>query len=201
MLTGDLLDELEGQWRRQRAPLAAGLRPGLTDQDIDDLTAPLEIRLPREARMWWQWHDGAGSTGGLAVDRELGPGLAFYSLREAVELCRQMRDMFRDIWAADGPEVVDYWWRPTWFPISERRGAIRCDCAVADDQPTPIYWAYSHDHDAEGLTKPRVDSFGTMVRWWIDALETGAWSYDTDAHRWAHNPELVPAARERSGLV
>jgi cell wall assembly regulator SMI1 len=91
MLTEDLLDELEGHLRRQRAPLLEGSNPGLTDQDIDELTAPLEIRLPREARMWWQWHDGAGSTGELAVYRELGPGLAFYSLREAVDAYRQMR--------------------------------------------------------------------------------------------------------------
>jgi cell wall assembly regulator SMI1 len=124
MLTEDLLDELEGHWRRQRAPLVEGLQPGLTDQDIDELTAPLEIRLPREARMWWQWHDGAGSTGERAVCREFGPGLAFYSLREAVDMCRQIRNMFRDIWAADGPEVVAYWWRPSWFPITESRGAI-----------------------------------------------------------------------------
>lgn len=201
MLTEDLLAELEAQWRRQRAPLVEALQPGLSDRDIDELTASLNLRLPHEARVWWRWHDGVRPTEGLAVYRELGPGLPFYSLREAVELCRRLRGRFHDIWAADGPEAVEYWWRPTWFPITERRGAIRCDCAVADNEPTPIYWAYSHDHDAEGLTIPRVDSFETMVAWWIEALQTGAWTYEADAQRWSHNPQLMPAQREQSGLV
>jgi hypothetical protein len=86
-------------------------------------------------------------------------------------------------------------------PITERLGAIRCDCAVDEGAPTPIYYADSHDDDAGGLTTPRVDSFGTMVSWWIQALESGAWRYDTEKHRWECNAQLLPSERERSGLV
>jgi hypothetical protein len=158
---------------------------------------PLGLRLPDEARTWWAWHDGVSAAVPFGAARELGPGLPFLPLEEAAALYRHARKQAVDVAA----ERADYWWRPSWFPITERRGEIRCDCSVPANVPTPIYWAYSHDHDAEGLTKPRVHSFGTMVRWWIDALETGAWTYDTDAHRWTHNPGLVSAARERSGLV
>ena len=34
------------------------LAPGLTDQQIDTLTAPYGIDLPEEARVWWRWHNG-----------------------------------------------------------------------------------------------------------------------------------------------
>jgi hypothetical protein len=125
----------------------------------------------------------------------------FLPLGEAVALYRQTREMFRDIWEAEDPAMVDYWWRSSWFPITERRGAVRCDCAVTEGAPTPIYWAYSHDHDADGLTNPKVDSFGTMVTWWVEALETGAWHYNASANRWEHQPDLLPPERERSGLV
>ena len=82
-----------------------------------------------------------------------------------------------------------------------RLGEIRCDCSGAQSAPVPIYWAYSHDHDAEGLTVPKVESFGTMVRWWIEALESGAWRYELENHRWERHPERLSPDRERSGLV
>jgi cell wall assembly regulator SMI1 len=201
ILTPDLLDRLEDLWRRQQAPLVEGLQAGLPESVIDELTAELGIRLPSEARTWWQWHNGAAAHGPLAAHRELGPGFAFLSLDEAVALYRRMRAMFEDIWRAEGPETIDYWWRPSWFPITERRGPVRCDCAVPDDAPTPIYWAYSHDHDADGLTQPKVESFGTLVSWWIDALERRAWHFNHETDRWQHHPELLAADRERSGLV
>lgn len=110
-----------------------------------------------------------------------------------------MRDQAADI-CSDDPRMADYWWRPSWFPISDCRGFIRCDCAVEEGTPTPIFWAFSHDHDAEGLRHPRVDSFGTMVQWWLDALATGAWRYLPEG-RWELRSELLPRERERSGLV
>jgi cell wall assembly regulator SMI1 len=201
MLTSHLLGRLEDLWRHQRAPLVDQLRPGLSAAAIDERTAEVGMRLPREARVWWQWHDGAAPNGPLGAHRELGPGFAFLSLDEAIALYRRMRAMFEDMWAAEGPEVVDYWWRPTWFPITERRGPVRCDCGVPDDEPTPIYWAYSHDHDADGLTTPKVASFEIMVTWWIEALESGAWHFNQEADHWEHHPDLIDAERERSGLV
>jgi hypothetical protein len=90
-----------------------------------------------------------------------------------VRLCRLFRKHAVEAWG----ERAEYWWRTSWFPITERLGAIRCDCAVDEGAPTPIYYADSHDDDAGGLTTPRVDSFGTMVSWWIQALESGAWRY------------------------
>jgi hypothetical protein len=53
-----LLDRLEGEWGRQKAPIAEFLVPGLPEDVIDAMTAPLGVRLPVEARVWWQWHNG-----------------------------------------------------------------------------------------------------------------------------------------------
>jgi hypothetical protein len=201
LLTEGLLEELAERWRAAGAPIADSLRPGLSDAEMDALVAPLGLRLPHEARVWWGWHDGARPSDRLGVSWELGPGFGFFSLGEAVALYHEMRELFRDIWADEDPGMVDYWWRPSWLPITECRGAVRCDCAVSEDAPTPIYWAYSHDHDADGLTNPKVGSFGTLVCWWIEALDSGGWRYDPEANRWQHLPELLPPERTRSGLV
>jgi hypothetical protein len=46
-----------------------------------------------------------------------------------------------------------------------------------------------------------VESFGTMVKWWTEALQSGAWRYEVETQRWERQPELLSPDRERSGLV
>jgi hypothetical protein len=133
----------------------------------------------------------------FAAARELGPDLPFLPLEEAAALYRHAREQAIHV----AGDRADYWWRPSWFPITMRLGEIRCDCSGPQSAPAPIYWAYSHDHDAEGLTVPKVESFGTIVKWWIEALESGAWRYEVENHRWERHSELLSADRESSGLV
>jgi cell wall assembly regulator SMI1 len=197
MLTPELLDGLKELWAREGAPVLQHLRPGLAPEEIDALTEPLGVRLPTEARTWWGWHDGVSGTVALGVQRELGPGLPFLPLGDAVALYRHALQQAAEV----AGDQADYWWRPSWFPVTERSGEIRCDCSVEDGSPTPIYWAYSHDHDADGLANPKVESFGTMVTWWIEAVESGAWRYSAEARRWEYLPEALHAERKRSGLV
>src|SRR4051812_323503 len=175
-----LLDALEQQWRVQDLPVVGRLRPGLSEQAQNALVEPVGIHLPIEARRWWGWHDGA-NPGGLAIEREIGPGFPFLTLEEAVDAYRRYRE------AAAESDEPDYWWRPSWFPITDRRGAVRCDCDVASGEPAPIYWAYSHDHDRDGLTRPRARSFGEVVTWWIDALQRRLWEFDRDSRGWAYH--------------
>src|SRR4051812_43288504 len=58
-LSIELLEAVRDRWQQDGAPTADALRPGLTDAEMDDLTAPLDLRLPPEARTLWGWHDGA----------------------------------------------------------------------------------------------------------------------------------------------
>ena len=79
VLTADLLETLERGWARQSAPVMEHLRPGLSPERIDDLTAPVGLRLPVEARIWWGWHDGVDVR--LGPRTELGPSLPFSTAR------------------------------------------------------------------------------------------------------------------------
>jgi hypothetical protein len=44
-------------------------------------------------------------------------------------------------------------------------------------------------------------SFGEMVRWWIQALETGAWIYEKEDDRWERMPELISLERDLTRLI
>jgi hypothetical protein len=86
LLDAGLLAQLEDCWRACGAPVADALRPGLTDDEMDALTAPLGIRLPAEARRWWGWHDGANAKPGYEAPL-LGPQRPLYPLARAVQKC------------------------------------------------------------------------------------------------------------------
>lgn len=202
LLQEEQLETLRTLWVAQGAPIAQRLRAPLSDAEIDKVTESIGVSLPSEARTWWGWHDGAESD--EAVGAELGPDLRFMSLSEAVDQYRFWRGLFEEEWKGltdDFYDDPDYWWRPSWLPVTERSGAIRIETAVNPGQPSPVYWAYFADHDAQGLARPRVSSMGEMVDWWIEALEAGSWAFDPGKQRWMEQPERMPPHRRSSGLI
>lgn len=206
LLSNELLEELEGHWRRQQAPVLERLLPGLTDEEMDESTRPIGLRLPAEARVWWGWHDGATPVSPPAL-RELGPAKAFMQLREAIAYYRMMRDVALETVSeatAGEPERgladPDYYWHPSWFPITVPTWTIACDCSVPDNAPTPIR-SVSHAGDPEGFMEPKAQSLGELVSLWVRALETGAWHYNPERVGWDANPELLDFPAEQSALL
>jgi hypothetical protein len=53
-LTVELLEELKARWRDLGAPIAEQLRPGLSQEQIDAIVAPLGLHVPSEALVWWR---------------------------------------------------------------------------------------------------------------------------------------------------
>jgi hypothetical protein len=87
---------------------------------------------------------------------------------------RLRRDDAEDI-APDHPDSV---WGKNWLAIGSL-GKVACDCAVQAEAPVPILDVDYHHVDVPGTVSAR--SFGEMVRWWIEALETGARLVGTQA--------------------
>ncbi len=204
MLTLTLLRELEERWATRHVPLAGRLSPGLSASEIEALMAPLELRLPEEAFLWWSWHDGAppGSLG-QDQDRWLGPGMAYIPLAEAAARYRQRRELARR--ASETSEVDDWtadaWWHPTWFPLIGYDVGIACDCSVPAGWPTPIRAVDWHGFERiDDLATVRAASLGEMVNWWIEAIDTGAWSYDAQ-RGWERHYELLDPSKGLTRLV
>jgi hypothetical protein len=161
------------------APAAEWFRPGLTAEKIEEAVAPLGLRLPSEARIWWEWHDGATAEG-----RELLPGplRQCLTLVGAVDLYRRSR-VLADKAARTWPEHnSDFLWSPTWFPVVGWQLPIVIDCSVAEGQATPLRivdW-----QDVEGFLEPQAQSLGQMVAWWIEAIDVGALEWNGADRKW-----------------
>lgn len=203
MLTEPMLERLFEGWRHAGAPIVQSLRPGLDEREIDATTSELRLRLPVEARTWWAWHDGASST---MTSHALGLGFLYLPLSKAVALYRQWRAIAHesvDPASLDPERDADDIWHPSWFPISKGGDGttVACDCSVDEGAPSPIrsvHWSKRVGRSAV----PVADSLGTVVSWWIEALEDGTWTYDHKRQGWNSNSaQFVDVDREATGLL
>jgi hypothetical protein len=89
MLTTHQIDRLVDALRQQGAPVVDLLAPGLSDRQMDELTAPLDIRLPDEARTWWGHYNGAPvRPGDESLDAGLSPSWWWAPLENPGQRCR-----------------------------------------------------------------------------------------------------------------
>lgn len=176
-----LLSDLKQRWRDQGAFIARVLRPGLSDAEMDELTEPVGLHLPAEARRWWAWHDGASpQVPGLDAAAALGPVSLFLPLAYAVRECRRLRDVMREAWGDDlGPD-----WKQSWLPIDANKRPTVFDCGVAFDAPVPVRSFFVEDPTAG---EAGVGSIGELVTIWIDAIDSGAWTNDGYADHWKYD--------------
>ena len=188
LLTEDLLEQLATRWRQKSMPIAHSLRPGLSDAEMDDLTQPLGVILPREARTWWSWHDGAEP--GTA---NLGPGRVFSPLADAVRNTLSVRDVMRGV---DGE--LDPTWRFSWLTMNSGGDTTVIDCGLSFDEPVPArcYRFEEPETGAEG-----VPSIGTLVSLYIDAFDRRVWTYDADRRVWCGDASNSDPATRNLHLV
>ena len=196
-LSSAQLERLEALWAEQGAPLVDHLRPGLRDDQIESQLRPLGLLLPSEAALWWKWHDGVPSG---QPDVMGGSYFRFLTLADAIGEYHASRQVAER--AARSPDEADRLWHPSWFPITNTGsgGVIACDCSVPTGAATPIravHWGHKEDSDV-----PVAQSLGQMVGMWIDALERGAWRYDTGLGRWEiDHQRLADSSLELTRLV
>jgi hypothetical protein len=190
------LQELESRWRAVDAPILDNLRAGLTVAAMDEITAPLGLRLPAEARTWWGWHDGVPSGSvRLRGERTVGPIWPYQPLAEAVEECLKFRALSDEFEAAGEPR----WFSSSWLPISSEfpEAVLVCDCGVGQSEPTPIRRVTPPE--GQEPPGPICASFDELVKRWIEALDCGLWARAQS--RWAHRPENLPAGWPINGVA
>jgi cell wall assembly regulator SMI1 len=193
-----MLEELEVRWRAQGAAIAGDLRPGLEAAAIQEATAAVGVQLPVEARVWWGWHDGTSRS---LTSHAIGGDLLYLTIEAAVT--RYQRERAGAAAAMQDGVDPQKTWPPTWFPMAARGdGAVMaCDCAVDEGAPTPIRRVHWEKYGNHSLV-PVAPSLGTVVSWWIDAIDAGAWRFDKERGLWDTDSARLPdPALERTGLV
>lgn len=198
LLTERMLEDLRARWTEQEAPISVDLQAGLSEAEISAETQRLGLTLPIEARTWWAWHNG---TTRPVTSHAIGLDLVYLTLQAAVTRCQREREGATTA-VEEGLDPEDAW-QHVWFPLAGGGdGAVMaCDCSVEDGAPTPIRYVH-WDKAGSGSFIPVAPSLGTVVSWWIEAIDAGAWHFDKLQERWAADPARLPdPAMERTGLV
>lgn len=191
-----LLRRLEGFWAEQDAPILERLRPGLSPDQIAGLVAPLELALPEEAVIWFQWHDWADLITDVRPGTHFGNAFRPMSLARAIEECETYGELAEDS-ARYASSVAEHFWWPTWFPLGRKGNApLVVDCA--GQRATPIWIV---DWEDEEFYLSRARSLTEVVRRWVELYEMGAYKYDAREGRWLDRWELFPLDMRRTGLV
>jgi hypothetical protein len=194
-LSTEQLDHLEQLLVEQGAPILQRFQPPAPEEALAAVEAHFGLPLPRELRQWWGWHDGTDVKGHeRAVRCLIGPSFIPLPAAKAIKVTRECRADAEEI----APEDPDSSWGKTWLAIASH-GKVACEVAVDPRDPVPILNVDYHHVEVPGTIAAR--SFGEMVRWWIEALECGAWIYEPEHDWWERREELVPPEREIAGLV
>jgi hypothetical protein len=196
LLSMDMLSAYEERLRSQGLPVDEWARPGLKLDAMEEMLAPLGLRLPVEGRSWWQWHDGTTHPG---QERLFGPWKEYLSLEKAVAVYHQFRSIADETAGAWPQNDRDFLWSPTWFPMKGPQLPIVIDCSVPEGQPTPI--RFIDWQNVDGFFKPRAESFGQMVSWWIEAIDCGAWRWNPECNQWDIHDDLLEWALRMNPLV
>jgi len=169
----------EARLRDLGVPVVDRLRPGLSRQQVDQISGEFGVRLSQDAAAYWMWHDGDRER--YEDDRlvpSLTPFSVFSGLRGALERSALMQ---RHTWtdAFEDPQP----WGPEWdvhfraqYVILLDNGGIplTMDCTEpgADDSPTGIY--------APGEGLGATISLTERISWWHWALDNGYWLVTSD---------------------
>jgi cell wall assembly regulator SMI1 len=204
MLTERLLDRLAATWRAHGVPGEEALGPGRRVTSFTSDDGRLHVELPAELRTWWGWHDGHVEDW-KGRPWPIGPGLTPFTSAESRDLWQRSMSMATGA-AADAPEGTlltdpDYWWRSCWVPLlSDGSGYLVGDCALGEPDVAPIR-RIEWGPDLDVVARPRTESFGQLVEWWIEALEIGLWSFDRDAQKWTSAPWDRALSDRYQGLI
>ena len=201
-------------WENRLRSLGAAavdcLRPGLTREEVDGLSAEFEGGLPEEAAAIWMWHDGSDhGDAPMPGMRGLVPYRFFLPLREAFASARTLYEgssapigrleKLSDgldngavtwIYPQDSPEPPGQasWYRPWWLVILTGGSTTFVDCADPSKPETFVGVWDPHDDLYVGQL-----TVGERVWWWHWALDTGYWWID-DNGLWATDNDKRPEA-------
>jgi hypothetical protein len=198
-LSRGMLDTYEELLISQGGPVEEWFRPGLTMREINRTLAPLDLGLPLEALIWWEWHDGPVLPYRTAQPPRWRNCL---SLAAAVEQYKKARSVAENTTEPDSPPLndPDFRWNPTWLPIIGRGLMFVIDCEGGEKVPSPVKMIDWQDQPSD-YARIKALSLGEMVGWWIGALENGAWQWDEVSGEWHVDRRLLDEEVRNSPLV
>lgn len=169
----ELLERYEQMIGRLERPIMEFLAPGLPEDAIDAATARIRLRLPVEARVWYQWHDGTTAAPLNYPDRRRTIGIRDYELLSLDQAIATYENNRATVARHDTPRwPADEQYHPSWFPLlqADNGDMLIVDCDVPDGAPTPVR---RFGWDDEARHEIRSPSLARTVEVWVMMYERG----------------------------
>lgn len=185
------LEEYEALLRERGALVAQNLRPGISLEQIGDLESEYGFRISDEARTVWLWHNGIEGVPGVthAAVQLTAFGGGFGDLEFALRMGRERVEIMVEGFAFSGVE-------------SEYAGLKILDLLVSgvdiiiDVTPGRSVLTYMSDPVSRLHDFP-IMPIAHRVRWWIWAIENGAWVINPDGS-WTIDHAKYPQGQYRN---
>jgi hypothetical protein len=179
-------------------PMEATLRPGISEDQVRSVLGEVGLTPPTELVAWFGWHNGCADSGQAGLALRTFPNFVMAGAEEAAANYRT--------------GILEYF--PPWLPpeteLSAERGdifgigegwlmltgsnrgyAIEC---TERDGPSPRI-RYANEQFGEPGTENffRAVSLCTIVTWWIEAFDNGAYRWNRERLMWDFDPLQLPS--------
>jgi hypothetical protein len=186
-LNEELLARLERCLSDQRVPWLSARRQPLSDDEMDQLTAPVGIELPPELRLWWRWFNGASRPQRV----ELTPVLEVVSLEVSLRGRETMMDVASQL--TEAPDDAERLYPSSFVPVFGSGGSVTVAADSAVGPATPLHYVEFHPNDHPLVML--APSLGDAVHRWVEMYEAGYYRWDAAREEWdfsRHNAALQP---------
>ena len=175
------------RWLSNRHPgLYAGLLPGASTAELDDLEFSLGFRMPAAFRELYQWRNGQSEDSEYAFQYN-------FDLMPITEIKSLWGLMKREV--EGGVYAEPCWWRVAWVPfLDSGSGNNRCIDTEGSfgGEPGQIV-SFWHDDPSREIEFPTLDAWGETF---VSSLEAGLWQVEDgnlapallDPHRGSSKP-------------
>jgi hypothetical protein len=176
ILNAELLASLEQRWRAAGALYLDEMAPGLTDEEINAIAAPLGFGLPEEARQWYRWHNGSSQ-------HYVTPSRVMTPLAEDVERTLMLQEQ--------APS-----WQAGWLRAMDESPWVAFDCRPTSNDTVPVWHYDPVDHP----TRAVFQSIGDMVTLWIEILDNGIWTWSVEKGWQSRDPLPAEITESLTGV-
>jgi hypothetical protein len=182
------LDRLEEHWRRVNAPVLEFAGPGLSEEQIIELSNEAGLHLPEEARHWFAWRNGTG----VQNPRQAAMGPRFYlpSLEDQLKQYRWHCSFAAEMVSKRGLDRATQIWSPLWFPMIPcvfGMNAVSMDTDIDEGLAAPV--GYS-DKDFDDFDRPGQGRTLTgLVEFWVDCHDRGLYQWQPHKRDWHADPD------------
>lgn len=160
-LSVEILDRYLAALRTAEAPLASTLRPGLSDDEIDLVLAPLSLTASPELRTLWRWRVTSMDTAAQPDAWDLNPAFSLWPPEQAVKETENYRN---HPLGAHRPSVAI-------AGAKFQSLLVLCDTTQATASPVEHFMV---DDPEFAIGAP---SLGALFAFWTEQLERGDYTH------------------------